>query len=177
MTTTPSPGAQQSLSATPFEMTDAFQDLFRVQNRSRRSCHFAGVVGTTDSLTLRTNVGDHTAASPIQLLVTPTGRPDFGFGAAAPSKPMTGSGARLLGQRLSRMNSVRGAVQRPIDSFMRMKIWHAGGEYEGIYTNGNAILRLPIELNWRPLPLVCSITLTNPNPINPVWFAFAVYFT
>lgn len=171
--------APSALSAIPYNQTDAYQDQFRVQNTDRHSCHFFGIVPPKKSLDLSTgDLGYSMTSSSVKARLIASGPPPFAMQSPHGAKTLDPNGMAKAVLWFKRLNTLKTAVdvaRAPMDSFLGMTIRDAATSKLLIYTNA-IDHQWDVNPGFHPFPLTASIRLTNNNPVNPVWFAFGLYF-
>ncbi len=168
------PSGQTFLSATPPEMTNEYQNQFREENRKGRFTRFLGVVEGTRSRVLTTYLGDFAGSG--KLHATLASYTDMNLTVPAPDP---GSALRKLRSasglwnRGMLLDQIKGLVAPPADLLLNMTILHPGGKWEGIYY---ANMFISLDCGPAPEPMTATITLQNPNPVQPGVFCFNLSF-
>lgn len=182
------PATGPQLSATPYEQTDAFQNLLRTPPVAFDKGHgisqwFRGTVGTNSTLVLNTNnvaLNSYTmgllAGGRSRLTISANRNPS-GTGmdlshnekVGAP-KPGQGNAMKAIG-KVMKLNRIKSIITAPIDQLLQIEILfgthHGANSWKGSYSSGQTIV-----VDSAGIASMASIRLTCNNPVNPGWFSF-----
>jgi hypothetical protein len=170
------------MTATPFNQTDAYQNLFRTppvrhaNNNPGFMQVFRGIVGRKSQAVLNTNghilnlvnldiLRDGHSELLIYTSSNSSGVPGVEFTYAPDKKKPNLGRARQAIDKVQKLNRIRSIIMAPIDQTMEMQVLFGDTKWNGIYTSNN---RYFFRANGAAE--VAQITLKCNNPLNPGWF-------
>lgn len=165
---------QTFLSATPYKLTDEYQNQFRQENRQQHFATFYGVVPCREDLVLTTYLGDFIGSRHLYAVLTSYTRMDLTMPAPDPGSALGRlRSATGLFNRGMLLDQLKGLAAPPADLLLNMTIVHPAGKWEGLYYSN---MLLELDCGAGPLPMSLTITLRNNNPVQEGVFAFNVAF-